>query len=47
MIYRNVISGVLHWDFVRLRTYVDKLRLTVYRQSVLGRFISFPVADQQ
>jgi hypothetical protein len=30
MIYRNVISGVLHWDF-----------------SVLGRFISFPVADDQ
>ncbi|EKM61018.1 polysaccharide lyase family 8 protein [Phanerochaete carnosa HHB-10118-sp] len=30
MIYRNVLTDVLHWDF-----------------SVLGRFISFPVADQQ
>ncbi|KZP04687.1 polysaccharide lyase family 8 protein, partial [Athelia psychrophila] len=30
MIYRNVITDVLHWDF-----------------SVLGRFISFPVADKQ
>ncbi|KZP31300.1 polysaccharide lyase family 8 protein [Athelia psychrophila] len=30
MIYRNVITDVLHWDF-----------------SVLGRFISFPVADHQ
>ncbi|KZP31301.1 polysaccharide lyase family 8 protein [Athelia psychrophila] len=30
MIYRNVITHALHWDF-----------------SVLGRFISFPVADQQ
>ncbi|TCD71496.1 hypothetical protein EIP91_008877 [Steccherinum ochraceum] len=30
MIYRNVLTGVLHWDF-----------------SVLGRFISFPVADDQ
>ncbi|THH06921.1 hypothetical protein EW145_g3747 [Phellinidium pouzarii] len=30
MIYRNIETGVLHWDF-----------------SVLGRFISFPVADNQ
>ncbi|KAH7915793.1 polysaccharide lyase family 8 protein [Hygrophoropsis aurantiaca] len=30
MIYRNVHTNVLHWDF-----------------SVLGRFISFPVADNQ
>ncbi|KAI0078909.1 polysaccharide lyase family 8 protein [Panus rudis PR-1116 ss-1] len=30
MIYRNVKTGVLHWDF-----------------SVLGRFISFPVIDNQ
>ncbi|OBZ79298.1 Chondroitinase-AC, partial [Grifola frondosa] len=30
MIYRNVLTGILHWDF-----------------SVLGRFISFPVADEQ
>ncbi|KLO20285.1 hypothetical protein SCHPADRAFT_842659, partial [Schizopora paradoxa] len=30
MIYRNVITGILHWDF-----------------SVLGRFISFPVVDNQ
>ncbi|KAF8973958.1 polysaccharide lyase family 8 protein [Flammula alnicola] len=30
MIFRNTITGVLHWDF-----------------SVLGRFISFPVIDQQ
>ncbi|KAH7883623.1 polysaccharide lyase family 8 protein [Phlebopus sp. FC_14] len=30
MIYRNVNTSVLHWDF-----------------SVLGRFISFPVIDQQ
>ncbi|KAF9015214.1 polysaccharide lyase family 8 protein [Cyathus striatus] len=30
MIYRNILTGVLHWDF-----------------SVLGRFISFPVADEQ
>ncbi|KAH8102633.1 polysaccharide lyase family 8 protein [Cristinia sonorae] len=30
MIFRNVLTGVLHWDF-----------------SVLGRFISFPVADNQ
>ncbi|KAF9464590.1 polysaccharide lyase family 8 protein [Collybia nuda] len=30
MIYRNVLTGVLHWDF-----------------SVLGRFISFPVIDNQ
>ncbi|TFK41122.1 polysaccharide lyase family 8 protein [Crucibulum laeve] len=30
MIYRNSLTGVLHWDF-----------------SVLGRFISFPVIDNQ
>ncbi|KAF8232548.1 polysaccharide lyase family 8 protein [Tricholoma matsutake] len=30
MIFRNVVTGVLHWDY-----------------SVLGRFISFPVADNQ
>ncbi|KDQ63719.1 polysaccharide lyase family 8 protein [Jaapia argillacea MUCL 33604] len=30
MIFRNVITGVLHWDF-----------------SALGRFISFPVIDDQ
>ncbi|KAF8640729.1 hypothetical protein AX17_000381 [Amanita inopinata Kibby_2008] len=30
MIYRNTLTGVLHWDF-----------------SVLGRFISFPVTDDQ
>ncbi|KAH9849786.1 galactose mutarotase-like protein [Lenzites betulinus] len=30
MIYRNVLTNVLHWDF-----------------SVLNRFISFPVVDQQ
>ncbi|KAJ3548404.1 hypothetical protein NM688_g5302 [Phlebia brevispora] len=30
MVYRNIFTNVLHWDF-----------------SVLGRFISFPVADNQ
>lgn len=49
MIYRNVLTGVLHWDFVSdtISSIVRYLTSCSGIQSVLGRFISFPVIDAQ
>jgi hypothetical protein len=46
MIFRNSLTGVLHWDFVSNAS--TCLSASDQRfQSVLGRFISFPVVDGQ
>ena len=47
MIYRNVLTGVLHWDFVSMNVVEMSGTALISPQSVLGRFISFPVADKQ
>jgi hypothetical protein len=46
MIYRNVKTNVLHWDFVS-RLGLHLLRDLKAFQSTLPRFISFPVIDAQ
>lgn len=49
MIFRNAVTGVLHWDFVSRKNLVSftlSLKFTPC-QSSLGRFISFPVIDDQ
>lgn len=47
MIYRNALTGVLHWDFVS-QIFFEYLATTLTPlQSVLGRFITFPVVDKQ
>lgn len=47
MIYRNVLTGVLHWDFVSPNVIGMSGTVLISPQSALGRFISFPVADNQ
>ncbi len=47
MIYRNVITGVNHWDFVSCSFFQPARHSFVISQSVLGRFISFHVKDTQ
>ena len=47
MIYRNVLTGVLHWDFVSSNLIGMSGTVLIPPQSVLGRFISFPAADKQ
>lgn len=51
MIFRNIETGVLHWDFVSIISYFMMGLMSclpvIHCQSVLGRFISFPVADNQ
>jgi hypothetical protein len=46
MIYRNVKTNVLHWDFVSLLSSCPLHQLNS-GQSTLPRFISFPVIDAQ
>ncbi|KAF8078587.1 chondroitin AC/alginate lyase [Lyophyllum atratum] len=47
MIYRNAVTDVLHWDFVRRIDFHWRLINLMPDQSALGRFISFPVIDNQ
>ena len=48
MIYRNIFTNTLHWDFVSIALHFNlTLVLNKASQSVLGRFITFPVADNQ
>lgn len=48
MIYQNVVTKVLHWDFVRPTClFCPAFLLISTMQSALGRFISFPVIDSQ
>lgn len=48
MIFRNVITGVLHWDFVCPNRFpFSQGKSDNETQSVLGRFIVFPVRDSQ
>ncbi|KAG6875621.1 hypothetical protein C0993_008275 [Termitomyces sp. T159_Od127] len=45
MITRNTITQTLHWDLVSRRPYKTLRELIIESQSVIGRFITFPVAD--
>lgn len=50
MIFKNVITNVLHWDFVSTFKQLFTVSSFFYDhnpQSVLGRIISLPVADNQ
>ena len=49
MVYQNTVTGVLHWDFVRVSSlgWYPHVKLTYVCQSTEGRFISFPVIDSQ
>lgn len=48
MVFLNTLTGTPHWDFVSSLAFVLAYSLTsVSLQSVLPRFISFPVIDNQ
>ena len=47
MIFKNVVTNVLHWDFVSTCSIFSLSSYQHIFQSVLGRIISLPVADNQ
>jgi hypothetical protein len=47
MIFRNIDTRVLQWDYVRWSSLALVPRISRDFQSVIGRSVSFPVSDNE